>query len=426
MILDEEIEAPINSKNLKHYLSLGYKNLKCRKTTIIVPIEHLPKGSKLKVKVKCDNENCYKEQEIEYRLYLKNIEKYNIYTCSEKCAHKVGKHDRTKMKKYGDPNYNNREQFLETMNGNWSKVVKKVKQTKLKNHGDEKYNNKEKTKLTKEIKYGNPTYNNSEQTKQTNIKRYGTENYSQTKECKESVTKTWKNKTREELDETNNKRIETCLNTYGTEYSQQTECVKDKIKKSTFENYGVTSSLSSKEVREKGNQTKWEKYGDKNYNNSKQTEETNMKRYGVKNVSQNSEILEKIRKNTYTFKEYKLPSCKIVKVQGYEPWAIDSLFKEGYKESDILIGNKDIEEKIGQIWYMKENGKKSRYLPDIYIISENKIVEVKSTWTYKSKKDNIFLKRQSCLNYGFNFEFMVFNGKKHLLTENEVKNLTKS
>ena len=97
-----------------------------------------------------------------------------------------------------------------------------------------------------------------------------------------------------------------------------------------------------------------------------------------------------------------------------------------YKESDILIGNKDIEEKIGQIWYMKENGKKSRYLPDIYIISENKIVEVKSTWTYKSKKDNIFLKRQSCLNYGFNFEFMVFNGKKHLLTENEVKNLTKS
>ena len=183
MILDEEIEAPINSKNLKHYLSLGYKNLKCRKTTIIVPIEHLPKGSKLKVKVKCDNENCYKEQEIEYRLYLKNIEKYNIYTCSEKCAHKVGKHDRTKMKKYGDPNYNNREQFLETMNGNWSNVVKKVKQTKLKNHGDEKYNNKEKTKLTKEIKYGNPTYNNSEQTKQTNKKRYGTENYSQTQEC---------------------------------------------------------------------------------------------------------------------------------------------------------------------------------------------------------------------------------------------------
>ena len=124
----------------------------------------------------------------------------------------------------------------------------------------------------------------------------------------------------------------------------------------------------------------------------------------------------------YSTKDYILPSEKIVKVQGYEQRALDLLFNQEYKENDLLIDSKDIENKIGQIWYIKETGKRGRYYPDIYVISENKIIEVKSTWTFKKDKNKNMSKKQACINNGLNFEFMVFN-KKKLLTKEEIKHL---
>ena len=52
--------------------------------------------------------------------------------------------------------------------------------------------------------------------------------------------------------------------------------------------------------------------------------------------------------------------------------------------------------------------------PDIYIKSENKIIEVKSTWTYKSKTDNIKEKEESTKALGYNYEIWIYNkqGKK--------------
>lgn len=55
------------------------------------------------------------------------------------------------------------------------------------------------------------------------------------------------------------------------------------------------------------------------------------------------------------------------------------------------------------------------YLPDIYIKSENKIIEVKSKWTYELELDKNNLKKETCLSIGLKFEFWVFDKKGQIL-----------
>ena len=51
------------------------------------------------------------------------------------------------------------------------------------------------------------------------------------------------------------------------------------------------------------------------------------------------------------------------------------------------------------------------YYPDIYIKSLNKIIEVKSTWTYKMYKEKNIAKWNATINSGYEFEVWVFNNK---------------
>lgn len=122
-------------------------------------------------------------------------------------------------------------------------------------------------------------------------------------------------------------------------------------------------------------------------------------------IVKSNEWLDKIEKNSKRFKDYKLPSGKIVKIQGYENLALDILLKK-YNESDIFIQRKEIENQIGKILYVFEN-KEHLYIPDIYVKSENKIIEVKSSWTYKKHLNKNLAKEKQCKKLGFNFEFMI-------------------
>jgi len=266
-----------------------------------------------------------------------------------------------------------------------------------------------------------------------NTKNHTTD-YACSNQCAHDVgknKKTWDKKSDEEKQEIVKKLKQTKLERHGNENYVNIE----KQKKTSLERHGVQGYNN----REKCRQTKLENHGDEFWSNpekisetklnkddkeneeiNKKREETCMSTYGVSNVSQDSEILEKIRKNCFQLKDYILPSGRIVKIQGYENFALDLLFKQGYVEKDLLIEDKDIENQIGKIWY---SNKKHRYLPDIYIISENKIIEVKSEWTFMLDRDKILLKKQGCINMGMKFEFMVFNKKYILLTESEVKNL---
>ena len=57
---------------------------------------------------------------------------------------------------------------------------------------------------------------------------------------------------------------------------------------------------------------------------------------------------------------------------------------------DLITSKKD----VPKIWYSDIDGKKHRYYCDIYIPSENKIIEVKSTWTYKKELHMNILKSE--------------------------------
>ena len=50
----------------------------------------------------------------------------------------------------------------------------------------------------------------------------------------------------------------------------------------------------------------------------------------------------------------------------------------------------------------------------------NKIIEVKSTWTYKCKLDNIFHKEKATKELGYTYEFWVFDSKGKRLSEEEL------
>ena len=107
----------------------------------------------------------------------------------------------------------------------------------------------------------------------------------------------------------------------------------------------------------------------------------------------------------YGYKDFEFPSGKIIRIQGYENIALVELLKI-FEERDIFVG-KEIINEIGKIHYY-ENGIEHRYFPDIFIKSINTIFEVKSKFTYKQKKKRNLLKRDACLDRGFNFKFLIY------------------
>lgn len=107
MILSEYINIKLNSHNINRYRELGYE---CNQEYLKIKILHLPKGSHYRVDVKCDI--CENIKNITYYRYIENIENGGIYCCSHKCA--TIKSRNTKLKKYGNENYNNPNKYKKT------------------------------------------------------------------------------------------------------------------------------------------------------------------------------------------------------------------------------------------------------------------------------------------------------------------------
>ena len=101
------------------------------------------------------------------------------------------------------------------------------------------------------------------------------------------------------------------------------------------------------------------------------------------------------------------PSGKIELVQGYEPFALKELIDLNIEESDIITGSKN----VPIIWYNDKNGKKRRHYVDIFIPSQNRCIEIKSTWTAKKKQDSIYLKQNAAKDLGYKYEIWVYDGK---------------
>ena len=243
MLITKELDITINTKLDRTYHKKGYYNKnKCDEIeNIKIKIEDLVLSSSEKVRVKCDI--CGNEKEIRYYKYLKNIKKYNIYCCSQKCS--SFKNKLTKKEKYDNENFNNREKAEKTCLINLGvknpsqsdKIQEQKKERYFKIHGVScPLKNeivKEKGKQTKKERYDNEYYTNRDKAKQTNKDRNGDEYYN--------------NKEKAE---------ETCLINLGVRHSQQNSIVKEKTIQTNLIKLGVKCSFQSKDVIKKINITK--------------------------------------------------------------------------------------------------------------------------------------------------------------------------
>jgi hypothetical protein len=249
----------------------------------------------------------------------------------------------------------------------------------------------------KKFGYDNAMKNETIKEKQKNVilEKYGVEHISQ-------------------LDKIKERKKEKSLKKYGTEFSLQSEEVKKKYRDTNIIKYGFSNPTQNVCVQQKIENTNLAKYGVKCYFISEQFKEdtikTNIKKYGVPHHSQNSTIANKILNNSYTTKKYKMPSGKIIDYQGYENFALDELLNiEHILEEDIITNRKDVPE----IWYDDKKNKKRRHFVDLFIKSQNRCIEVKSTWTNQDK-NNVLEKQQAAINLGYKYEIWVFdkNGNK--------------
>ncbi len=313
-----------------------------------------------------------------------------------------------------------------------NKSHNKAKQTNLIKYGCENplqnEQIKQQIKQTNLIKYGceNPHQNIKviEKTKQTNLERYGNTCNLLNDTVKEKIKQTnlikyghlysfQNNEVKEKIKQTN-------LIKYGHLYSSQNNEVKEKTKQTNLIKYGYIAPAQNNEIKEKSKQTNIIKYGHENpmQNNEvkEKSKKTNLEKYGFQYPMQNAIVAENASKNSYKLKSYIFPCDNVIQCQGYEPFAFDILLQNGYTYNDIIVKKTEIPE----IWYEK-NDKKHRYFCDIYIIKEQRIIEVKSTWTYLKDKEDLQLKRQACIDNNYKFELWIFDRNANLIKEDEIE-----
>lgn len=123
--------------------------------------------------------------------------------------------------------------------------------------------------------------------------------------------------------------------------------------------------------------------------------------YGVDHPMQVPEIFSKNIASSYRRKSYTDANGKTWKILGYENFAIDYEVKCRTK---FLAGD---DENIPHIRYLKESGRYGTYFPDLYVPDNNRLVEVKSKWTYKLDPA-ILLKANACINAGYIYDLRVY------------------
>lgn len=257
-----------------------------------------------------------------------------------------------------------------------------------------------------------------EKLKEGNRKKYGTDFYTSTDEFKLKTKETFFRKYGghpTKLEETQDKKRITNLEKYGSEHVLDNPEVKEKARVTNNIKYGGNSSMCSEEVKNKSKETNRKNYGVDWYVQSGDFRDKFTKsmvaKYGVEHALQYTTSFEKSLETSYKKKIFIFPSGREEKIQGYEGFALWELLDLNYKEEDIAVGNKEIESYTGKIWYSDSEKKTRKYYPDIYIKSENKIIEVKSEYTYRSAYSINIRKKKTCLDLGIFFEFWIYDSK---------------
>lgn len=246
----------------------------------------------------------------------------------------------------------------------------------------------------------------------------------------EKMKHTWNTKSDDDINKIQSKRRKTNLQKYGIDIASKLPEVIEKNKQSHIKNWGDYAmrtnqilkkrkdtcnhryggvGMASPELFSKMKNTNIEKYGVEYYSSSNDWYDkcvnTALEKYGKEWVSKVDEINKKQQSGGYSYHDFEFPSGNVVRVQGYEPMVLVELLTK-YDENDIVVGLQNIIDEVGFFHYEYDNNT-HRYYPDIYIKSENQIIEVKSTYTFNKEKEKNLLKRESVINKGINFKFII-------------------
>lgn len=327
------------------------------------------------------------------------------------------------------------------------KKFKKFKNEMNKKYGCDYFtqcdDGKEKIKKVIIEKYGveNISQNNEirEKIKKTFIEKYGAEHPSQIQEFKDKIVETnikkygfssplqnelIKNKIKNtnlekygtinplQNNNINEKTIKTNIKKFDTKFPSQNETVKQKVRETNLYKFGVNYPLLNKEVKEKSKNTLFNNYGVENPLKSdkikNKIKRTNLEKYGVEYVAQNPEIMDKISKNCYKRKTFMSKSGKEYSCQGYEPHALKILTEDMHiPDENIITGAIN----VPKIKYTDDEESKHVHYPDIYLNHQNKLIEVKSTWTLEKKRDSVFAKQKAAKEQGYLYEIWVMSPK---------------
>lgn len=290
----------------------------------------------------------------------------------------------------------------------------------------------DRTKKTNLIRYGveNPFQSKEikEKIKAVCLEKYGVEHHLKNKDILEKVKKTNLDKygvqyifhTKEAV----KKAKETMIKKYGVEFPLQSEFVQAKIRQTFLNTIGYEYPLLSPELRtiylQRSKEEITKKYGVDSYFKSdefmtnypiywQRSRETCLDKYGVDFPMQHPSVFSKQQKSSFLKKKYIFPSGRVAYVMGYEPECIDLLLND-YKEDEIIVETVD----IPTIDYINTKEQKAVYYPDIML--PDKLIEVKSTYTYNKDLDNNKRKFKACVKKGYNIDVWIFNGKKKLIT----------
>jgi hypothetical protein len=364
----EEIKEWINQyliKKGKSSLHMAIKNSNKIKETIIRFTSFLPDNTKL-------NQRCYH--------IISNIEE--IPLCKECNKNTVNFNNRNKEWRYLE--------FCSPKCGRSNKeTISKLKKTHLEKYG---VDNISKSEYFRELmikinndRYGVDWYQQSDdfriKSRITNLKKYGFDNYTKTEEFKIKIKKTFMEK-------------------YGVDWYSKSKLFKETFISKSLERFGTEHPMLNEEIKKKVSKKIKERYGKDWY---VETNEFKNFCFGLKEHKYGNPV------SNYRLKDYTLPSGKVVKVQGYENFALDILLKT-LDESDLFITYNEIREEIGTMNYLMDDHEKI-YLPDIFIKSQNKIIEVKSIYTYNLHLEQNLLKKDACIENGLLFEFWIIDEK---------------
>jgi hypothetical protein len=212
------------------------------------------------------------------------------------------------------------------------------------------------------------------------------------------------------------KICDTNMQRYGAENPTQNKEIQRKIENTNMLRYGTGCVLNNEIIKENSRQTNLRKYGVEHHLQSpivqRKISDTNIRKYGFEHCLQNPEYAEKQLKASYKRKQYTMPSGNVIDYQGYENFGFDRLLnEEQIDENDIITKRTEVPE----IWYVDKNGKKRRHYVDMFVKSQNRCIEIKSTWTSKQENSNIYEKQAAGIQLGYIYEVWVFDANGHMI-----------